>query len=119
MNVTPWPSDWMRAALGLCVLRTLEPGPTYGYAMASALEERGFGAIKGGTLYHLLTRFEAAGWIEAAWLPGTSGPGRKYFALTELGHQELDEQSAQWRAFTRTVQSYHHRNEAEKRSVTS
>ena len=118
MSFTPWPSEWMRAALGLCVLRTLELGPTYGYALASALENAGFGVIKGGTLYPLLTRFEAAGWIEAEWRPGTGGPGRKYFALTELGRRELDEQSAQWRSFTSAVQSYQHRNEAKKGSVT-
>lgn len=119
MTFTAWPSDWMRAALGLCVLRTLEPGPTYGYALASALDEGGFGAIKGGTLYPLLSRFERAGWIGAEWRPGTGGPGRKYFALTELGRQELDEQSAQWHAFTGTVQRYQHQNQAEKGSVTS
>jgi PadR family transcriptional regulator PadR len=119
MSVTAWSSDWIRAALGLCVLRTLEPGPTYGYALASALEVGGFGAIKGGTLYPLLTRFELAGWIEAEWRPGTGGPGRKYFALTELGRQELDEQSAQWQAFTGTVQNYQQQYETEKGSATS
>ena len=103
----------MRAALGLCVLRTLVPGPTYGYAIASALESAGFGAIKGGTLYPLLTRFEAAGWIAAEWRPGAGGPGRKYFSLTDAGQHELSEQSTHWQLFSTTVHDHLQKGPAE------
>ncbi|WP_104177987.1 PadR family transcriptional regulator [Cryobacterium sp. Y50] len=106
MQPKSWPAEWMRAALGLCVLRTLAPGPTYGYAIASALESAGFGVIKGGTLYPLLTRFEAAGWIAAEWRPGAGGPGRKYFALTDSGQHELSDQSGQWKLFATTVHDH-------------
>ena len=103
MSAKQWPSDWMRAALGLCVLRTLAAGPTYGYAIAAALEENGFGTIKGGTLYPLLTRCEAAGWIAVEWRVGAGGPERKYLSLTDAGRDELATQTANWRDFTGTV----------------
>ncbi|TFD49872.1 PadR family transcriptional regulator [Cryobacterium frigoriphilum] len=103
MSAKQWPSDWMRAALGLCVLRTLAAGPTYGYAIAAALEENGFGQVKGGTLYPLLTRFEAAGWIAVDWRVGAGGPERKYLSLTDAGRRELEAQTAAWRDFTGTV----------------
>ncbi|MHA7303665.1 PadR family transcriptional regulator [Arthrobacter sp. TMN-49] len=96
----PWPSDWNRASLGLCALQALEAGPTYGYAIITALEQGGLGAFKGGTLYPLLTRFETAGWVEVQWRPGESGPGRKYFSLTPSGQAELERQRRQWIAFT-------------------
>src|SRR5690606_22518540 len=98
-----WPSDWTRAALALSVLRVLATGPTYGYAIAGALEEAGFGSVKGGTLYPLLGRLEAAGWVEVEWRAGEGGPGRKYFALTPAGTEELARQSQEWTAFTRMV----------------
>ena len=102
-NAKQWPSDWMRAALGLCVLRTLSAGPTYGYAIAAALEENGLGQVKGGTLYPLLTRFETAGWIAVDWRVGAGGPERKYLSLTDAGLRELTAQVAAWRDFTGTV----------------
>ncbi|MHA7277192.1 PadR family transcriptional regulator [Arthrobacter sp. HLT1-21] len=90
----------MRGALGMSVLKVLAAGPTYGYAVATALEEAGFGSIKGGTLYPLLTRFESAGFVTTEWRAGDGGPGRKYFSLTDAGRTELAQQSADWRVFT-------------------
>lgn len=101
-----WPGEWMRAALGLCVLRTVAPGATYGYAIASALDDAGFGDVKGGTLYPLLARFEAAGWVTTEWRAGEGGPGRKYFALTDAGRAELQRQGTQWREFTETIRTH-------------
>lgn len=95
-----WPGDWNRASLGLCALAALQIGPTYGYAIITALEAAGLGTFKGGTLYPLLARFEAAGWVDVDWRPGESGPGRKYFSLTPAGQAELDRQRHQWTAFT-------------------
>lgn len=90
----------MRGALGMSVLKVLDAGPTYGYAIATALEEAGLGSIKGGTLYPLLTRFEAAQLVTTEWKAGDGGPGRKYFALTDAGRTELARRIADWRAFT-------------------
>jgi len=101
-----WPGEWMRAALGLCVLRVVAPGPTYGYAIASDLESAGFGTVKGGTLYPLLARFEAAGWVTTEWRTGEGGPGRKYFSLTTVGREELQRQSTQWCDFTDTIRTH-------------
>lgn len=98
-----WPSDWTRATLALCVLRVLASGATYGYAIAGALEDAGFGSVKGGTLYPLLGRLESAGWVDVEWRAGEGGPGRKYFALTGAGAAELDRQSRSWADFTRMV----------------
>jgi len=103
---TAWPSDWIRAALGLCTLQALEAGPTYGYAIIAKLAEAGLGMVKGGTLYPLLTRFESAGWLEVDWRPGDGGPGRKYFALTRDGRNELDRQRLAWQSFSRLTTNF-------------
>jgi PadR family transcriptional regulator PadR len=101
-----WPSDWLRATLGLLTLRALEAGPSYGYAIIGELEQQGLGAIKGGTLYPLLTRYEAAGLVVTEWRPGEAGPGRKYFSLTERGQTELARLRNEWARFTEISNSY-------------
>ncbi|WP_343319215.1 PadR family transcriptional regulator [Arthrobacter sp. TMP15] len=106
ISAEPWPSDWNRASLGLCALQALQGGPTYGYAIITALEDAGLGTFKGGTLYPLLTRFETAGWVDVQWRPGQSGPGRKYFSLTAAGFTELNRQRSQWRAFTTSTTAF-------------
>ncbi|NOJ60206.1 PadR family transcriptional regulator [Arthrobacter sp. 260] len=100
MSDRQWPSEWMRGVLGMSVLKVLESGPTYGYAIAAALEEAGLGSIKGGTLYPLLTRFESAQLVTTEWRAGDGGPGRKYFSLTDAGRAELAQQTTDWQAFT-------------------
>ena len=94
-----WPSDWLRATLGILALRALSTGPSYGYAIISELERHGFGTIKGGTLYPLLTRYETAGLVTTEWRAGDGGPGRKYFALTDQGRAELTRLSTDWSRF--------------------
>lgn len=84
----------------MCVLKVLDAGPTYGYAIATALEGAGLGTVKGGTLYPLLTRFESAQLVTTEWKAGDGGPGRKYFSLTDAGRDELRQQTADWQAFT-------------------
>jgi len=94
-----WPSDWLRGVLELCVLRSVADGPTYGYAIATSLAESGLGAVKGGTLYPLLSRFESAGLVTVEWRAGDGGPGRKYYRLTDTGHAELRDGAARWARF--------------------
>ncbi|KNC19056.1 PadR family transcriptional regulator [Arthrobacter sp. RIT-PI-e] len=103
---TDWPSDWLRATLGILALRALSAGPSYGYAIISELERHGFGTIKGGTLYPLLTRYESAGLVTTEWRAGDGGPGRKYFALTDQGRAELTRLSADWLRFGDTSAHY-------------
>ncbi|AIY02889.1 Transcriptional regulator, PadR family [Arthrobacter sp. PAMC 25486] len=92
--------------MGLCALQALKDGPTYGYAIITALEAAGLGTFKGGTLYPLLARFETAGWVSVEWRPGESGPGRKYFSLTPAGLDELARQRRQWLAFTTSTTAF-------------
>ena len=96
----------MRATLGMFALRALEAGPSYGYAIISDLQANGLGTVKGGTLYPLLGRFEAAGLVAAQWQPGDGGPGRKYFSLTERGLDELERLRTEWQRFSTCSTDY-------------
>jgi PadR family transcriptional regulator PadR len=101
----PWPSEWLRGVLEVCVLRVLADGQTYGYAIASRLADSGLGVVKGGTLYPLLNRLETAGLVTAQWQAGDGGPGRKYYLLTDDGRQELQNTAAEWSRFTEVTRA--------------
>ena len=105
MDSDEWPSEWLRGVLGVCVLRILLEGPSYGYAITQRLAEANVGEVKGGTLYPLLSRLELAGHLEVEWRPGEGGPGRKYFALTRTGREHARHQAAEWAAFTTTTRA--------------
>ncbi len=100
MTETAWPTEWLRGILELCVLRIVADGPTYGYAIAGALADVGFGTVRGGTLYPILGRLETAGLVSTHWQAGDGGPGRKFYALSAEGRRELAARSADWQRFT-------------------
>ncbi len=101
-----WPTEWLRGVLGVCVVHVIASGPTYGYAIATALAEAGFGTVKGGTLYPLLARLEERGLVEVEWRAGDGGPGRKFYTLTAAGRAEHERQSADWLDFTVLTDSF-------------
>jgi PadR family transcriptional regulator, regulatory protein PadR len=95
-----WPADWMRSVLSLAVLAIVAEAQTYGYAVAQRLQQEGFGTVKGGTLYPVLTRLEQDGLVESTWQAGAGGPGRKYYAITPEGRAELRRRTDDWLTFT-------------------
>ncbi len=107
MSTSPdrWPSEWLRGVLELCVLGALTQGPTHGYALAQRIEAAGLGAVKGGTLYPLLTRLEGDGLVVASWQAGEGGPGRKVFSLTDDGLAEAGRRAAAWTEFSRRART--------------
>lgn len=105
-HASTWNSEWMRGLLPLLVMRSLQDGASYGYAISATLARSGFGAVKGGTLYPLLARCESAGLVTTQWRPGDGGPGRKYFALTPHGQAELVRLSEEWQRFVATVNTF-------------
>lgn len=96
-------SSWLKGVLDLLVLAGLTEGESYGYALAARLDEAGFGRIKGGTLYPVLNRLEEAGLVAAEFRAAEKGPGRRYYHLTDRGHEVLAEQGAAWLTFDESV----------------
>lgn len=95
--------SWQRAALPLVLLGVLRSGPRHGYAVARRLEELGYGSVRGALLYPALNRLLERGLIEAEWVAGDGGPGRKTLHLTPAGEAELTRQTAAWRVFDTAV----------------
>ena len=102
-NESQWPSAWVRAGLDLAIRSSLQGEAMHGYAIAQTLEEAGMGRLKGGSLYPALAKLEQAGFVEAVWLPGESGPGRKAYTLTMSGREERARLAASWRSLTEAL----------------
>lgn len=100
-----WPAPWVRAALDLAILGGLQDSPLHGYAVAQSLKERGFGLLRGGSLYPALSRLEEAGLVRTTWVEGESGPGRKEYTLTDLGRQHLHDGLTDWEALAHTLRT--------------
>lgn len=100
--------SWLRGTLDLLVLAALVDDERYGYELAQRLEAAGLGRVKGGTLYPLLARLQAADLISASWRAGERGPGRRYYAITESGRATLRDQGTAWLEFSDAVRSLLH-----------
>ena len=104
-TVSRWPAGWVRAALDLAVLGSVAGGPLHGYAIAQVLAARGFGLLKGGSLYPVLNRLQETGDLEATWVEGQSGPGRREYALSAVGRQRLAHDLLAWEELTETLRA--------------
>lgn len=92
-----------RGTLEFCVLAMLRGGERYGVELA-----RGLGRVDGmatseGTLYPLLSRLRRDELVTTTWRESSSGPPRRYYALSAAGAAELDAFTAEWRRYRDSV----------------
>ena len=57
-----------------------------------------------GTLYPLLTRLKNGGLLRYSWRESSSGPPRKYYALTDDGRSFLHQLLGTWQQLQQAVQ---------------
>ncbi len=98
-------ASWLKGVLDLLVLAVLTEGESYGYEIAKRLAASGLGEIKGGTLYPVLNRLEESGLVTAEFRATDRGPGRRYYRLTQQGHDTLTAQRALWLEFDESVRT--------------
>lgn len=92
-----------KGVLTLCVMALLNRHDSYAYEIAATLSD----AIDmgEGTIYPLMRRMQSDGQVETYLVESPSGPSRKYYRLTDAGRRALDDQTTEWRAFARAVES--------------
>ena len=95
--------QWLRGVLDLCVLALIAGQESYGYQLAQALADAGFGPIQGGTLYPVLLRLQRTGLVTTRWQDGEAGPARKYYRITPTGVAVLRRDAEDWTAFAGVV----------------
>jgi PadR family transcriptional regulator PadR len=92
-----------KGVVEFAVLALLETEPMYGWQLSQQLIERGgfIGSI--GTLYPVLSRLRAKGWVSTYDEASESGPARRYYRLTPTGERALADFRVQWRGFSTSL----------------
>jgi PadR family transcriptional regulator PadR len=92
-----------RGVLEYCVLALLRAEPLYSVDVVRRLAA-GYGMkVSEGTVYPLLSRLRREGRVDTFWQESTSGPPRRYYALTEDGERALTTFMIDWKSFTSSV----------------
>jgi PadR family transcriptional regulator, regulatory protein PadR len=89
----------------LLVLSLVKHRPRHGYEIGKLIEARSKGALhfEIASLYPLLYRLEAHGWIQGRWVEKTGQRRRRYYRLTPAGRKVLAAQRRGWRQFVDAV----------------
>ena len=86
-----------------CVLASLRGAPAYGLEIAQRFGAGNVLLASEGTLYPLLSRLRAQGWVTTTLQPSPVGPARRYYELTEEGSAALAVFRAAWQVFAADV----------------
>lgn len=97
--------DLLQGTLDLLILRTLQPGPMHGWAIAHRIQQVSDEVltVQQGSLYPSLHRLARKGWIDSEW--GTSENNRraKFYRLTDVGRRQLEEETESWHRLSAAV----------------
>ena len=100
MNIDNLKSQMRKGMLEFCVLLLLRNRDAYASEIITSMKEAHL-IVMEGTLYPLLTRLKNDGLLAYRW--EDSGPPRKYYSLTPLGLQFLDQLKSSWDEICLTV----------------
>lgn len=101
-RVSPLLTELRRGTLTLAVLSQLKV-PQYGYSLVQALEQSSV-SIDQSTLYPLLRRLEKQQLVTSTWDTTESRP-RKYYVLTALGEEVLEQLYQEWKQMSEDLQN--------------
>ncbi len=102
MNIENTKAQMRKGVLEYCILSILARNEAYPSEIIDTLKEGKLMVVE-GTLYPLLTRLKNMGVLTYRWEESRSGPPRKYYKLTELGHTFLKELDDTWKELEQAV----------------
>lgn len=103
MNIENTKAQMRKGVLEYCILSILNGEDKYASEILESLKDAKLLVVE-GTIYPLLTRLKNAGLLAYRWEESSSGPPRKYYALTETGKLFLKELDTTWNALKNAVQ---------------
>ncbi len=89
----------------MLLLKLLEEADMYGYQMIDELTKKSKNVfeLKAGTLYPLLHTLEQKELVTSYEKTADNAKVRKYYSLTENGHNYLNEKKKEWKTYTSAV----------------
>lgn len=94
----------VKGTLSMLILQALKDGPKHGYRIARDIKTLSEGTLEfgEGTLYPALHAHENHGLVES-YERTEGGRRRRYYRLTESGHEALAQERAEWRKLVAAV----------------
>lgn len=91
--------EFLKGNIDIILLSLIYKKDTYGYEIVKNLKETSNDTytMSEGTLYPALKRLEKKGWIYSYWGDSETGGRRKYYTITDIGQEELQNKMRQWR----------------------
>lgn len=86
----------LKGVLEGSILEIISRDTTYGYDITQQLKKLGFEDVVEGTVYTILVRLEKNGFVKTEKKSSEVGPPRKFYSLTKLGIEELNEFWSKW-----------------------
>jgi PadR family transcriptional regulator len=89
----------------LLILSLVEGQARHGYEIAKLIETRSQGTLsfQVASLYPLLYRLEARGWLQGRWVEKEGQRRRRYYRLTADGKKALEAQRRGWQKFVEAI----------------
>ncbi|MFD2760103.1 PadR family transcriptional regulator [Lentibacillus juripiscarius] len=96
-------SQLLKGILEGCILSIINQQPTYGYELSVKLQEFGLDDVSEGSIYPILLRLQKEGLIQGEMKKSETGPKRKYYYLTDEGHEALEQFIHHWTTIKQPV----------------
>lgn len=98
-----WEVQLRKGSLELAVMASLWSGRLYGLEIVRRLADGSRLVVPEGTVYPLLARLKADGWVDSEWVETEGGHPRKYYSLTRSGRLHLVQMARTWSSFAASV----------------
>ena len=105
MNLDNWQTQLRKGLLDIVILNLLQHGQRHGYEMVQILKQIDGLKIREGNIYPILARLQTDGLVRSNSESSREGPPRKYFELTKLGENTLEEMNAHWEQIAESIQT--------------
>jgi len=101
----PLDRELKKGSAELLILSLVDTRARHGYEIAKLIEARSQGTLsfQVASLYPLLYRLEARGWIQGRWVEKPGQRRRRYYRLTSEGRKVLAAQRKGWRQFVEAI----------------
>jgi PadR family transcriptional regulator, regulatory protein PadR len=104
MNLENTKAQMRKGVLEFCILSLLSNHEAYTSEIIETLKKSELLVVE-GTVYPLLTRLKNDGLLTYRWEESTGGPPRKYYKITPLGEEFLNELKKTWSQLVSAVEN--------------
>jgi len=97
-------TQFKKGVLELIVLVSVSKKNMYGYELVEEVSK--IVDINEGTIYPLLKRLTNEKYFETYLVESNEGPPRKYYKITNLGIEKMNELMSVWKSFSQSVNKF-------------